>query len=113
MGAVRRVQPADGSIGLIIGATIILRLSHKRSYMLTCLVPLAYLYVTVNYAGYWMVKNVYLNPAAKGYNLFNAGISIVMLALGLAILVSAVRRWKALLGRPAPQAALEPAAAKA
>ncbi|UGA38694.1 hypothetical protein JOS77_02680 [Chromobacterium haemolyticum] len=56
------------SIGLIIGATIILRLSHKRAYMMTCLVPLAYLYVTVNYAGYWMIKHVYLSPAAKGYN---------------------------------------------
>lgn len=101
------------SIGLIIGATIILRLSHNRGYMLTCLVPLAYLYVTVNYAGYWMVKNVYLNPAAKGYNVFNAGISIVMLALGLVILISAFRRWKALLGRPAPQAGFKPAAAEA
>lgn len=38
------------SIGLMIGATIILRMSEKRWYVLTCLVPLSYLYVTVNYA---------------------------------------------------------------
>ncbi|KEA50484.1 carbon starvation protein CstA [Mangrovibacter sp. MFB070] len=81
------------SIGLIIGATIILRLSEKRIYILTCLVPLAYLYVTVNYAAYWMVKYVYFNPAAKGYNLFNGVISVIMVVLGAVILVSALQRW--------------------
>ena len=87
------------SIGLMIGATIILRLAQKRVYMLTCLVPLAYLYVTVNYAGYWMITNVYLNPAAKGYNIFNASISIIMLVLGVVILVASLWRWKNLLQR--------------
>jgi len=86
------------SIGLAIGATIILRLSAKRIYMLTCLVPLAYLYVTVNWAGYWMIANVYLNPQAKGYNLFNALISTTMLVLGVVIMGSALLRWKELLG---------------
>jgi len=85
------------SVGLIIGATIILRLSQKRIYMLTCLVPLAYLFVTVNVAGYWMIANVYLNPAAKGYNPFNAGISIIMLTLGFIILIAALRKWKELI----------------
>lgn len=85
------------SVGLIIGATIILRLGQKRSYMLTCLVPLAYLFVTVNYAGYWMIANVYLNPAVKGYSLFNAGISIIMLTLGFVILIAALKKWKELL----------------
>jgi len=85
------------SVGLIIGATIILRLAQKRVYMLTCLVPLAYLFVTVNYAGYWMITNVYLNPAAKGHNVFNAGISIIMLTLGFIILISALKKWKELL----------------
>ncbi|PKU23071.1 carbon starvation protein A [Telmatospirillum siberiense] len=87
------------AIGLAIGATMILRLSTKRRYMLTCLIPLAYLYVTVNYAGYWMIANVYLNKAAKGYNLFNAGISIVMLILGVVILGASLRKWKELLMR--------------
>ena len=86
------------SIGLAIGATIILRLSAKRIYMLTCLIPLAYLYVTVNWAGYWMIANVYLNPAAKGYNLFNGFISTTMLVLGAVIMGSALLRWKELLG---------------
>ena len=85
------------SVGLIIGATIILRLSEKRAYMLTCLIPLAYLFVTVNVAGYWMIANVYLNPAAKGYNVFNAAISIIMLTLGFVILIAALKKWKELL----------------
>ncbi|CAO3440245.1 carbon starvation CstA family protein [Azospirillum endophyticum] len=84
------------SVGLIIGATIILRLAQKRVYVLTCLIPLAYLFVTVNVAGYWMIANVYLNKAAKGYNPFNAGISIIMLVLGFVILIAAFRKWKEL-----------------
>lgn len=81
------------SIGLIVGATVILKIADKRRYMLTCLIPLAYLYVTVNYAGYWMVKNVYLNSAAAGYSVLNAALSIIMLALGLVIIVTAVKNW--------------------
>ncbi|AWK44049.1 carbon starvation protein A [Photorhabdus laumondii subsp. laumondii] len=81
------------SIGLMIGATIILRLSEKRWYMLTCLIPLAYLYVTVNYAAYWMVKNVYFNSATKGFNIFNGTISIVMVILGIVIMVSSIIQW--------------------
>lgn len=95
------------SVGLIIGTTIILRLSQKRRYALTCLIPLAYLFVTVQYAGYWMIKNVYFNPAAKGYNLFNGAISIIMLVLGIIILISAMRKWKELLSKPATQRAQE------
>ena len=85
------------SVGLIIGATIILRIGQKRRYALTCLIPLAYLYVTVNYAGYWMVTHVYLNPAAKGYSIFNSILSVTMMVLGFAILVSAIKKWKELL----------------
>jgi carbon starvation protein len=81
------------SIGLIIGATVILRLSKKRSYMLTCLIPLAYLFVTVYTAGYWMTTNVYLNHAAKGYNLFNGTITITEMVLGIVVLISAFRNW--------------------
>lgn len=98
------------SVGLIIGATIILRIGQKRRYALTCLVPLAYLYVTVNYAGYWMITHVYLNPAAKGYSLFNSVLSVTMMALGFAILVSAISKWKELLGLRS-QGKLVPAAA--
>ncbi|WP_387689923.1 carbon starvation protein A [Photorhabdus sp. RM71S] len=81
------------SIGLMIGATIILRLSEKRWYTLTCLIPLAYLYVTVNYAAYWMVKNVYFNSATKGFSIFNGTISIVMVILGIVIMVSSIMQW--------------------
>jgi carbon starvation protein len=83
------------SIGLIVGATVILKIADKRRYMLTCLIPLAYLYVTVNYAGYWMIKNVYLNSAAPGYSVLNAALSIIMLILGIIIMVAAVKKWLA------------------
>jgi len=88
------------SIGLIVGATVILRLSRRRAYMLTCLVPLGYLFVTVTAAGVWMMLHVYLNPAAKGYNVFNGAITAVELALGTVILLSALPRWRRL-ARPA------------
>jgi carbon starvation protein len=91
------------SIGLIIGATVILKIADKRRYMLTCLIPLAYLFITVNYAGYWMVKNVYLNPAATGFNVLNAILSIVMLILGVIILVSAIKKWMELWNTPRVQ----------
>ncbi|WP_409296234.1 carbon starvation protein CstA [Peribacillus sp. SCS-26] len=89
------------SIGLIIGATIILKVADKRRYMLTCLIPLAYLYVTVNYAGYWMVKNVYLNSAATGYSVLNAVLSIIMLVLGVVIMITAVKNWLETWNKPA------------
>ncbi|MGE6625637.1 carbon starvation protein CstA [Bacillus pumilus] len=81
------------SVGLIIGATVVLKIADKRRYMLTCLIPLAYLYVTVNYAGYWMVANVYLNPDASGYSVLNAVLSIIMLILGFVIIVFAIKKW--------------------
>ncbi|KWW21839.1 MULTISPECIES: carbon starvation protein CstA [Peribacillus] len=84
------------SIGLIIGATVVLKIADKRWYMWTCLVPLAYLYVTVNVAGYWMVKNVYLNPDAAGFSILNGALSIIMLCLGLVILISALKKWREL-----------------
>ncbi|EKN64346.1 carbon starvation protein CstA [Schinkia azotoformans] len=81
------------SIGLIVGATVILKIAEKRWYMLTCLVPLAYLYVTVNVAGYWMITNVYLNPENAGYNVLNGILSIIMLMLGFVILVTSITKW--------------------
>ncbi|MCU6602069.1 carbon starvation protein CstA [Peribacillus frigoritolerans] len=84
------------SIGLIIGATVVLKIADKRWYIWTCLVPLAYLYVTVNVAGYWMVKNVYLNPDSAGFSILNGILSITMLILGLIILVSALKKWREL-----------------
>ncbi|PLR66006.1 MULTISPECIES: carbon starvation protein CstA [Bacillaceae] len=93
------------SIGLIIGATVILKIADKRRYMLTCLIPLAYLYVTVNYAGYWMIKNVYLNTEAAGYSVLNATLSIIMLILGIVIMAAAVRKWIANWNNPRVQLA--------
>ncbi|TDL88850.1 carbon starvation protein A [Vibrio vulnificus] len=84
------------SIGLIIGATVVLKIADKRWYIWTCLVPLAYLYVTVNVAGYWMVKNVYLNQDSAGFSILNGILSITMLILGLIILVAALKKWREL-----------------
>ncbi|MFF2447054.1 carbon starvation protein A [Neobacillus sp. NPDC058068] len=81
------------SIGLIVGATVVLKIAEKRWYMLTCLIPLAYLFVTVMVAGYWMVKNVYLNAANPGYNVLNGILSIVMLILGIVIMVTSIAKW--------------------
>jgi len=82
------------SIGLVCGATIILKIADRRIYVLTCIIPLAYLYVTVNVAGIWMVKNVYWNSQAGGYSILNGVLSIIMLILGLIIVVTAIRKWK-------------------
>lgn len=81
------------AIGLIVGATFVLKIAMKKRYMLTCLIPLAYLYVTVNVAGYWMITHVYLNPEAPGFNIFNAVLSVIMLLLGLVIMIMAIRKW--------------------
>lgn len=89
------------SIGLIVGATVIMKIADKRWYMLTCLIPLAYLFVTVMYAGYWMVTNVYLNPANKGYSVLNASLSVIMLVLGVIILIAAIKKWIELWNTPA------------
>lgn len=94
------------SIGLIIGATVIMKIADKRWYALTCLVPLAYLFVTVNYAGIWMISNVYLNPTDKGYSILNASLSIIMMVLGVIILISAIKKWTELWN--APRTKLEP-----
>jgi len=88
------------SIGLIIGATVILKIADKPIYALTCIIPLAYLYVTVNYAGYWMVRHVYLNQQASGYNVLNGVLSIIMLILGVIILITAIKKWMELLSSP-------------
>lgn len=91
------------SIGLIIGATVILKIADKRWYMLTCLIPLIYLYVTVNVAGFWMIKNVYLNSANAGYNVINGVLSVIMLLLGIVIMVSAITKWAQLWKIPQPE----------
>ncbi|MDQ1004948.1 carbon starvation protein [Neobacillus niacini] len=81
------------SIGLIIGATVILKIAEKRWYMLTCLIPLAYLFVTVMTAGYWMIKNVYFNADNPGFNVLNGILSIIMLILGIVIMVASINKW--------------------
>ncbi|MFS0779241.1 carbon starvation protein A [Neobacillus sp. 3P2-tot-E-2] len=81
------------SIGLIVGATVVLKIAEKRWYMLTCLIPLAYLFVTVMVAGYWMVKNVYFNVDNAGFSVLNGILSITMLILGIVIMVASINKW--------------------
>lgn len=88
------------SIGLVCGVTMVLKVADKRIYALTCFIPLAYLYVTVNVAGYWMIKNVYWNSAAAGYNFLNGILSVIMLILGLIIVITAIKKWAELWQSP-------------
>jgi carbon starvation protein len=81
------------SIGLIVGATVILKIAEKRWYMLTCLIPLAYLFVTVMTAGYWMIKNVYFNADNAGFSVLNGILSITMLILGIVIMIASINKW--------------------
>ncbi|NLY81015.1 MAG: carbon starvation protein A, partial [Lysinibacillus sp.] len=81
------------SIGLVIGATVILKIADKRWYVLTCLVPLVYLYVTVNVAAFWMIRNVYWNAEASGFNILNGILSIIMLILGFVVVIFAIKKW--------------------
>ena len=82
------------SIGLACGVTYVLKVADKRIYALTCFIPLVYLYITVNIAGFWMVKNVYWNSAAGGFNVLNGILSCIMLALGIVIIIASAMKWK-------------------
>ncbi|MED3763758.1 carbon starvation CstA family protein [Ureibacillus terrenus] len=88
------------SIGLVIGATVILKIATKRIYVLTCIIPLVYLYITVNVAGIWMIKNVYWNSASSGYSVLNGILSIIMLILGLVVVITALKSWVKLWNSP-------------
>ncbi len=88
------------AIGLVCGVTMVLKVADKRIYALTCFIPLTYLYITVNVAGYWMIKNVYWNPAAAGFNMLNGFLSVIMLMLGLLIVISAFKKWAQLWKSP-------------
>jgi len=88
------------AIGLVCGVTMVLKVADKRIYALTCFIPLVYLYVTVNVAGYWMIKNVYWNPAAAGFNMLNGILSVIMLMLGLLIVITAFKKWAQLWKSP-------------
>ncbi|MCS5503419.1 carbon starvation protein A [Lysinibacillus capsici] len=88
------------AIGLVCGVTMVLKVADKRIYALTCFIPLAYLYITVNVAGYWMIKNVYWNPAAAGFNMLNGILSVIMLMLGFLIVLTAFKKWAQLWKSP-------------
>ncbi|RHW35884.1 carbon starvation protein A [Lysinibacillus yapensis] len=81
------------TIGLVIGTTVVLKIADKRWYALTCLVPLVYLYATVNAGAFWMIKNVYWNTEAKGFSMLNGILSVIMLVLGLIVVIFAIKKW--------------------
>lgn len=81
------------SIGLVIGTTVILKIADKRIYAFTCIVPLIYLYATVNVAAFWMIRNVYWNAEASGFNILNGILSIIMLILGFVVVIFAIKKW--------------------
>lgn len=88
------------SIGLVCGVTFVLKIADKRIYALTCFIPLVYLYVSVNVAGIWMIKNVYWNEAASGFNMLNGILSVIMLLLGVIIVITSIVKWKELWANP-------------
>ncbi|MFO7316391.1 MAG: carbon starvation protein A [Bacilli bacterium] len=88
------------SIGLVLGATVILKIATKRIYVLTCIIPLVYLYISVNVAGIWMIKNVYWNSASAGYSVLNGVLSVIMLILGVVIVITALKSWVKLWNSP-------------
>lgn len=74
-------------IGLIIGVIVIFRIVDKCFYMFICFILLVYFYVMVNYVGYWMVKNVYLNEVVVGYSILNVIFLIIMFIFGFIIMI--------------------------
>ncbi|MGE7664636.1 carbon starvation CstA family protein [Ureibacillus composti] len=88
------------SIGLVIGTTFVLKIADKRWYALTCLIPLTYLYVTVNTAAFWMIKNQYWNTESAGYSVLNGVLSVIMLVLGFIVVIFAIKKWIELWNAP-------------
>ena len=103
MGIVRCIQPVNGIHRIHCWSNRHPQDREQTGIYVTCLIPLAYLYVTVLVAGTWMVKNVYWNPAAAGFNVLNGILSIIMLVLGIVILVYAIKKWRELWKIPQPE----------
>lgn len=80
-------------VGLIIGVIIVLKIVDKCCYIFICFILFVYLYVIVNYVGYWMVCNVYFNFEVVGYSVLNGVLLIIMLLLGFIIIVVVVKKW--------------------
>ncbi|MFC7686348.1 hypothetical protein ACFQU5_10390 [Ureibacillus sp. GCM10028918] len=70
-----------------------MKVADKRWYALTCLVPLSYLYVTVNVAAFWMIKNQYWNSTSACFSVLNGVLSVIMLVLGFIVVIFAIKNW--------------------
>ncbi|MDR3591454.1 MAG: carbon starvation protein A [Negativicutes bacterium] len=87
-------------LALAIGTTIILKLATNKAYSLITLIPMAFLAVTVIYADILNTSN-YIKLNTLNGNI-NAGLSIVILALVVIILLDSIRVWLQLFKTPKP-----------
>jgi carbon starvation protein len=88
-------------VALAIGVTIILKLAAHKSYALIAGIPLAFLAVTVIWAGYLNIVNLYL-PMKNTLGNVNAIISAVLIVLVILVLVDSIRKWSELMKTEKP-----------
>ena len=109
-GSISTIWPMFGvsnqllaSIALCVGTTVILN-SGKARYAFITLLPLSFVATTTLTAGYLNITDNFLPLARTGGHPFqgylNAGMTTVMIACVLTILVESVRRWLAVLLEP-------------
>jgi carbon starvation protein len=113
-GSISTIWPMFGvsnqllaSIALCVGTTVILN-SGKARYAFITLLPLSFVATTTLTAGYLNITDNFLPLARRGGHPFqgylNAGMTAVMMACVLTILVESLRRWAAALQEPRPAA---------
>jgi carbon starvation protein len=96
-----------GSVALAVGTTILINMGRAR-YAWVTLTPLCFLAVTTLTAGYMSVRDTFwpmavgANPTLVVRGYVNAACTSIMMACVVIILVSAARRWVAVLGGGKP-----------
>ena len=87
-------------VALAIGTTIILKIATKKSYALVTGAPLAFLAVTVIWAGILNVKMFFAKGDTSG--IVNGTVSVILLVLVAITLVDSIRKWMELLKTDKP-----------
>ena len=87
-------------VALAIGTTIILKISAKKSYAWITFAPLAFLAVTVMYAGVLNMFMFYKRGDMLGN--INGTVSIVLMILVAVTLIDCTRKWLELLKTDKP-----------
>ena len=87
-------------VALAIGTTIILKIAHKQSYAWITFAPLAFLAITVMYAGAMNLKMFFKRGDMLGN--INGSVSIILMILVFVTLVDCIRKWLELLKNDKP-----------